>query len=264
MLNLFRADLYKFKKSKGFKFYILVSFLCVTLLAVILHNVATGNIGNEILGSVSLLVDAMMVSLLASLMIGSYICGDFQSKTIHSEVGCTTRGKVILVKSFSSMFVTALITLPYAIVAVFCYVSKIEFTQFNGIPSLFIHILSNSQGVDVTAGNVVKSIILVLVGVLIYAARLSICIPVAFKVRKSVVVMAIGLVAAFGFDMLTQALTDIPVIGTIFDNTPYAVIYDLNMNVATGTILRAVIDSVIFIVVMIGLTYTMFRKSEIK
>lgn len=264
MVNLFRADLYKFKKSKGLKVYILLSFLCITILAVILYKVADGTMSKDILQSVSLLIDAIMVSLLASLMIGSYICGDFQSKTIHSEVSCTTRGKVILMKCLSSMFATSLITLPYAIVAVICFISKMKFAQFDGIPSLFIGILNNSKGIEVTVSSVAKSIVLVFVGILLYAARLSICIPVAFKVRKSVVVMAVGIAAAFGFDMVTQMLKDVAVIGTIFDNTPYAVIYDLSMTASVGTIIRAVIDSIVFILVMIGITYAMFRKAEIK
>lgn len=264
MGNLMKADMYKFKKSVAFKVYIIISFICIGLLGLILHNIATGDMDAEILSTVSLLMDAMMVSLLSSLMIGTYICGDFQSKTIHSEIACTTRAKVIIVKVLSSMFVTALIALPYAIVSVICFASKAEFASFNGVPSLFISILNNSEGVKVTGSAIGKSVFLGLLGVFIYTARMSLCIPVAFKVRKPVAVMTIGIVAAFGFDMLTQAVKDVPVIGDIFNNTPYAVIYDINMNSDAGVIVKSIVVSVIFIIVMVLITYLMFRKSEIK
>jgi len=265
MMNLFRADMFMLKRSKGFKLSVLLSLICVSSLGLVLHFVETGKIGKDIMSSISILFDAMMVSMLASLMIGSYICGDFQSKTIHSEVGCESRGKVIIVKVFTSMFITALITLPYAIVSVICFASKAEFAELKGIPSLFTGIMSNTSGVDVTSASIVKGSVLALVGVLIYAARLSICIPLAFKVRKSVVVMACGIAAAFGIDtLLVKVSDDIPVVGTVLKNTPYAIMYDLNMNTGAGTVIKAAVSSIVFIVVMICLTYTMFRRSEIK
>lgn len=265
MMNIFRADMFMLRKSKGFKLAVLVSLLCVSALGMVLHFVQTGKIGKDILNSISILFDAMMVSMLASLMIGSYICGDFHSKTIHSEVGCASRGKVIIVKFFTCMFITALITLPYAIVSVICFASKAGFAQLNGIPSLFTGIMSNTSGADVTASSVAKGLALSFVGMLIYAARLSICIPLAFKVRRSVIVMACGIAAAFGLDMLiVKAADKVPVLGTLFKNTPYAIMYDLDMGAGAGTIIKAVISSVVFIGVMIMLTYAMFRRSEIK
>lgn len=265
MLNIFRADMFMLKKSKGFKLAVVISLLCVSSLGAVLHFVQTGKIGKDVLSSISILFDAMMVSMLASLMIGSYICGDFQSKTVHSEVGCASRGKVIIVKFFTCMFITTLITLPYAIVSVICFASKTEFAQLNGVPSLFTSIMSNTSNVDVTSSSITKSAVLSLVGVLIYAARLSICIPLAFKVRKSVIVMACGIAAAFGIDtLLVKASDKVPILGTIFKNTPYAIMYDLNLTTSTGTIIKATISSIIFIAVMIALTYAMFKRSEIK
>lgn len=264
MFNLLKADLYKLKKSKALKICFLISLISAALLAAILYNVSNGNIGKEMMGSVSLLVDAMMVSLLASLMIGVIICGDFQSKNIHSEITCARRSTVVLTKVITSMLITSILILPYAVVAVIGFASKAEFAALNGIPSLFINVLTNKAGVAADGSEVGKSIGICLIGILIYTARLSICVPVAFKVRKSAAVMTVGIVAAFGFDMIVKALEDVPVLGYLFTNTPYAVIYDVNMNAGPGVIIRAIVVSAVFIFIMAALTYVMFRKAEIK
>lgn len=264
MGNLIKADVYKIRKSTALKVSFLISLMSISLLAVVLYNVSHGNIGTEAMGTLSILADAMMVSLLSSLVIGLIVCGDFKSKNIHSEITLGGRGTIVLTKTITSMLITAIMICPYAAFAVIAFSSNIDFAPLEGIPSMFINIMTNEAGVAIDGSAIGKSILLCLIGILVYIARLSICVPVAFIVRSPVAVMAVGIVSAFGFDNMVSAVDDVPVLGDLVAYTPYAIIYDLNMDVGVTTMIKAILWSIVFIFLMALLTYTFFRKSEIK
>lgn len=264
MNKLLKADLYKLSKSAAIRISFVISLFSITLLAVVLYNVSHGNIGSEIMGSVSILADAMMISLLSSLMTGIIICGDFQSKNIHAEIASGGRRTVVITKMFTNLLITTILILPYAAIAIIAFSSKVNFAVLKGIPSMFINVMTNEAGVTVDGSSIGKSIVICLIGILIYMARLSICVPVAFLVRKPVAVMAVGIVSAFGFDMIVRSAKDVYILGDLLAYTPYAIIYDLNMNVGSDVMLKAVVSSLIFILLMTALTYSLFRKSEIK
>ena len=265
MNNLLKADFYKLGKNTTLKICFIISCICILLLAFILHGVAAGTIGSEVSGASSLLVDAMMSSLLASLVIGNLVCGDFESKTIHDEIACGEgRWSVVLTKTITCMIIIGLIILPYAVTALVCYFGKIDIAPMAGIPSVFINIMCNSAAVELSGSAVVKSIVICLVAIVAYMARLSLCIPLAFKVKMPVFVMAFGIISSFGFDMIIQAVKDVDVVSTIMNNTPFALIYDLTMDAGAGTIVKVLVLSIIFIVLVTMLTYALFRKSDIK
>lgn len=264
MGNLLKADIYKLKKSTALKVSFLISFMSVAVLALMLYHIAHGNIGKDVLGSLSILTDAMMVSLLSSLVIGIIICGDFKSKNIHSEITSGGRVRIVMTKTMASMFMTAIMIFPYAIFAVLGFISNVDLAPLEGIPSIFINIMTNVSDVAVSGSTIGKGILLCLIGIFTYMARLSICIPVAFIVRSPVAVIAAGVISSFGFDMIVKAVEDVPVLGYLFAHSPYAVIYDLAMDASIHVMIKATISSIIFISLMALLTYLFFRRSEIK
>ncbi len=265
MNNLLKANLYKFKKNKTLKVCFLLSCICVGLLVFILHGVAKGTIGNEIRSAASLLVDAMMASLLASLVIGNMVCGDFESKTIHDEIACGEgRWAVVLTKMLSCMILVSIIVLPYAVGAVICYATKIAMAPMQGIPSVFIHIMTNTASTTVAGDTIAKSILLCLVAIVVYMARLSLCVLLAFNIKMPVVVMAFGIISSFGFDIIVQAVKNVSIVSTIMNHTPFALIYDLTMDASAGTIVKVLLLSIIFIVFVTLLTYAFFKKADVK
>lgn len=264
MSHLLKADLYKLRKSTALKAGFLVSLISISLLAIMLYNVSQGNIGADVAGSLSLLTDAMMVSLLSSLVIGMIVCGDFKSKIIHAEITCGGRGTITLTKTLTSLFITAIMLFPYAALAIILFASHTDLAPLAGIPSLFINIMTNGADVAVDASAIGKSVLLCVIGMFVYLARLSICIPVAFIVRRPVAVLAAGIISSFGFDMIVKATEDVPILGDLLAYTPYAVIYDLDMDAGAPVMLKAVIASGLFIGPMVALTYAFFRKAEIK
>ena len=265
MINLIHADLYKLGKSKALKISFLLLCAAAGTLVYISHGIAVGSIKAEVSGDASGLTDIVLMGLFSSLMTGIFVCGDFESKLIHDEVACGNgRKAVVISKTFVYIMVVMLLYLPYAIAGVAGFCSGAEFAP-PFVPSMMLVLIANNAGIAVTASSVVKAIVMMLLTGLVFAARMSFCLPIAFKLRKPVVVMAIGMAADWTLDMIIRAAGDIPVIGTIISYTPYSKIrYELTLASGTGELVEMAVISIVFIALMSAITYTLFRNAEIK
>lgn len=265
MLNLMRAEIYKLGKSTGFKICILLSLICAVTLTTISHAIAAGNISAGNMGNASGLTELMIISLLGSFMTGSLICGDFDTKTIHDAVACG-RGRisVVISKAFVYILMIALLLLPYIITTIIALSTGAEFTA-PFVASAFIGILSDVSGSSVTLPDAGKIFVICLVTILVQAARLSLCIPLAFKVRKQVVVMGIGFAASGLMDFVVGLLDDVPILKGILAFTPYSRDYVIvGMNTKTDILIKAAGSSIVFIGIMAAITCLFFKKAEIK
>ncbi|MNP10750.1 hypothetical protein D3C76_1029110 [compost metagenome] len=96
-------------------------------------------------------------------------------------------------------------------------------------------------------------------------AQVSICVPIALTTKKPVLVVGIY----YGVTILVAQLSALgennSVLKNILSVMPYGGNYTLiNLNTGTEDIVKAVIVSLVFIVLMLGVTYSLFRKAEIK
>jgi ABC-2 type transport system permease protein len=100
---------------------------------------------------------------------------------------------------------------------------------------------------------------------LVYAAQLSICVPLAFKLKKPVFVVAIYYGLTILFAQLTNLKDSNGILKDIFSFTPYGSNYTfLTIDSASGDILKAISVSLIYTAVILAVTFGGFRKSEIK
>lgn len=260
MINLIHADFYKLRKTLAFKVCLLITIGCAAILTFLSHGMATGTL--EVQSSVaSGLSDAFMVSVIGSLFAGILICNDFDSKNIHDEISCG-RGSIVVSKTVIYTIVIILFVLPYAIAGFVAFVSKGSFTMDYNF-STYTAVMANSTGMAVDGNAIFKVIRLLLVSVILHAAKLSICIPLAFKVRKSVIVTVIGVVFFCVIDSIINVLVDVPVVGEILKFTPFS--YNLlPMTISEGELLKICLVSTGFIIIMAFVTYRLFRKAEIK
>lgn len=265
MINLIKADLYKLSKALSVKICFLLCCLSAVGIAYILHGVSTGDFDVSVSTSASLLVDVMLVSLLGGVLTGSLICGDFETKNIHDEIASGNgRLAIIIAKTITFSLMIFLLTLPYAIVAVVGFSINVGFAPLVGIPSSFFGILSNASGVAISGETISKSIVISILIIFMYIARLSICIPVAFQTKKSIAVIVVGFLSSFVFDLIIVLATNIKVLDDLVGCLPYSIIYDLSLDSSIGTIVKAMICGAIFIGIMIMITHSIFRKAEIK
>lgn len=265
MINLIRADLYRISKMISLKICFILCCISAIGISFILHGIGAGSFDAAVGTNASLMVDVMLVSLLGGVLTGGFISEDFESKNIHIEIiSGRGRGAILLSKLFSFVVLIVVITLPYAVVSVIGFAADIKFAPLAGIPSSFFEILSNTGGVEITGSNIFKSIILCLLIMYVYIGRLSICIPVAFKCKKSIPVVVAGFITSFLFDIISAFAAKVFVLSDILGWLPYSLTFDLTMDAQVGTIIKVFVCNTIFIAVMFGITYRLFKRDEIK
>jgi hypothetical protein len=264
MYNMIKADIYKMFKMKSVLICILASIICAVGIAIMLHGVFQGTITLDASSAFALLSDTMIVMVLGSVLTGMLICGSFESKNIHDEIACGNgRFAIIVTKTISVFLFIILLTLPYVLLSTIGFASSIGFGRYMGIPSAFFNILSNVPGVEVSSSSIQKSIILGLLITLTYLAKISLCIPIAFKTRKSIAVILIGFVATFAFDILIALTKNVHGM-EIFKYLPYHLGYQLTLDCSVNVMVQSAISSIVFIAWMLSITYQIFRKAEIK
>ncbi|MGH4117742.1 hypothetical protein [Clostridium sp.] len=129
----------------------------------------------------------------------------------------------------------------------------------------FLHILTSEAGIVFSTSEMWKLLVVMLTLMIIYAAQLSVCVPIAFILKKPVLVVAIY----YGFTFFCSQLAGLRgssiIFDGIFDCTPFGGNYTfITLDSVAGDIFKAIVVSLIFIIVMLAVTYFAFRKSEIK
>lgn len=260
MLNLLRVDFYKLRKSIMFKVSFFISLACAIALAIVAHEVAAGRMDVSV-SSVSGLSDIFIFSILMPFIMGMLVCGDFENKDIHDEISLG-RGTIIISKSIVAFVTALLLTFPYALVGLICFVSKGEFSELFAY-STYLSIMCNSLGVGVNGATIGKAVARMIVMGLIYASSFSICIPIAFKVRKPILAIIIGEIIAFSSAFLIELLHLIPGVEKVIELTPY---YYTNLpaDATNGDLVKYAIYSIVFFALMMGSSYLVFRRADIK
>ncbi|WP_167957737.1 hypothetical protein [Anaerosporobacter faecicola] len=260
MINLLHADLFRLKKSKALKGCLLVVTICAVLLAFVSHGVMEGEI-DIAANTVSGLSDIFLMSVIVPLMVGILICGDFESKDIHDAISCG-RSAIVLSKTISFLLVVCILVLPYVLVAFIGFLSGGSFSELFGFSS-YTNLLASTGNYQKDSATILKTIGLLFTTIILYAGRLSICIPVAFAVRKPVLVTAIGVVFGFVVDAAVAGMEKIDGLCDLIDMTPYTH-QVITLEQSGGEYIKTIFISVVFIVIMSGIAYLLFRKSEVK
>lgn len=265
MLNLIQADVFKLRKSMAIKILLGITTVSAAVMAVIAYLIPQGKMEASMTGIGFMFSDINVISILGGIIAGVIICGDFENKTIHDSIanGCS-RGAVIISKSSVLGFALAFILLPYAIITGVALSSGSEFSM-GSVAVGFLHLLTSEGTTAFSASEVWKMFAVMLTLVIVYVAQLSVCVPLAFMLKKPIFVVAIY----YGFSILSAQLIRLsessPVFDRIFSLTPYGGNHAfLTLDTETGDMIKAIAISLIFMSVMVAVTYSAFRKSEIK
>lgn len=265
MLNLIHADFYKMRKSLVIKILFGITTLCSLAMVAIAYLIPLDRIKEGYSGIGFLFSDINMISILGAVIASIFICGDFDNKTIHDAIssGCS-RGAVMLSKGAVFFCALAFILLPYAIITGIALSTGVSF-EMGDVAVGFLHILTGESGITFDASVLLKMLVSMLTLMIVYMAQLSICIPLAFVLRKPVLVVAIY----YGFSILSGQLAILSNSQKVFEKIYACTPFGGNYNFVTiGTemieLLQAMAVSLIFIIVMLIITYSIFRKSEIK
>lgn len=264
MINLIHVDLFSLRRIKVIKVLFVIMLLAALSMVLVSYLAAAGYIGRELPGYVTGLTDMMAMSITGPLAAGVFICSDFENKTIQAAVSCGFgRGTLIVSKSISLFLVIIVFLLPYSIITAIAFSTGYAFGAPYA-PSVYLGILSNAPYMAFTAQVLSKMIIVMLILMVVYAAKMSILVLLAFSVRKPVLVTGIGFCIMLFGQMFADGSNSF-IVKEILSYTPFEQGYwVLTMDAGAGTQLKAVIVSIAFIILMLSITYGIFKKAELK
>ena len=261
MKQLIQSTMYRVRKSTGIKVAVVFTYLAAILYYVTANIVATGSIGKEQAGNITGLGDAMIIWLFGSLAIGILVGNDFENKTIHGAIGY---GRKKMVMNYIVVFgiLTLILVLPYTIGSLALLISGTDMTGAEGtvISAYMGNVLNFKEG-----DSIAKLILSYVASALVYIGQLSILIPVAMKVKKTVVVTAFG----FIFGMLTAFISTIAskveILDNIYQLTPYHYgISKLGVQAEASQMWMGIVVSIIFTTICGVIAWLTFKKAEIK
>lgn len=265
MYNLFLADLFKLRKSMAIKVLFGITAVSAMVMTLMAYLIPQGKVDANMTGIGFLFSDINIISILGAVIACVFISGDFDNKTIHDAVANGhSRGAIIISKATVSFCALAIILLPYAIITGIALSTGSGFSM-GSVALGFLHILTTEGGTVFSVSELWKLSAVMLTLVIVYAAQLSITVPLALVLKKPVLVIVIY----YGFTLLCAQVAGLgessTVLNRIFAGTPYGSEYTLvTLDTGTGDIFQAISVSLIFIVVMLAVAYSTFRRAEIK
>lgn len=262
MPNLIRADVFTLSRSTGVRVSLLVAAVAAAAYLYLSHQLGTGAVDPSAADSASVLSDVLIVYLLGSLLAGILVATDIDTKAIHDVLLTSSRGVVVATKTVTLVALVASLVAPYGIASVVGFLSGQEFSAF--LPTPFLAIAANEPGLATDAGSVGRVLGVVAGTAAVYAARVSICLPLAFAVRRPVAVMAVGFGGNFLADFLASLAVDVPVLGDLVELTPFGSRHSLTLSSNAGDVLTTVGVSVVFLTLMSAVSYLIFRRADIK
>lgn len=265
MINMVHADLFKMFKSNTIKILFGITSLGAILMMVMAYLIPQGKLSENMSGIGFMFSDVNMMSILGAVLAGIFICGDFDNKAIHQAIasGCS-RGAVIIGKGIVFFIGIAFLILPYMIVTGIAIATGSKFSM-GAIGIGFLNILSNESGKSIDGSMILKLILIMVILVIVYIAQLSICVPLALALKKPVLVIAIF----YGLSILSGQLSLLsksskPLRNFLY-STPFGGDYSLiTLGSETETLVKAILVSLYFTVIMLNITYGIFKKAEIK
>ncbi|HEY5555397.1 ABC transporter permease [Acetobacterium sp.] len=265
MLNLIRADLFKLFKSMSIKILFGITCLCAFTLTVMAYLIPRGGIDAGMTGIGFMFSDINIISILGAVLAGTFICGDFDNKTIHDAIASgSSRMAVIVSKAIVFFCGIAFLLLPYALATVFALGSGFEFGM-DAVALGFLNFLTRGSGNAIQVSELLKLFAVILTLVIVYTSQLSVCVPLAFVLKKPVLVVAIYYAMTILSAQLIALSASSEALDFILSKTPFGGDYIfLTMNSGTVDIVAAIFGSLVFMMVMLAITYGAFRKAEIK
>lgn len=264
MLNLIRADLFKLYKSRVFKILCAITTLCAIVMTIIMYLISQGKMDSAN-GIGFLFSDVNVISIIGAVAAGVFICGDFDNKSIHDAISCGHgRSSVIISKAIVFFFAIAFLLLPYAVISVIALGTGNAFYMDSAALG-FLNLLIAESGTSFSAGIFLKMFAIILILMFVYIAQLSICVPIALAFKKPILVVAVFYAVSLLSGRLAGMKGSYPAFDSIYAFTPYGGNYSfLTLDSGIGDMIKAIAVGLIFIVLMLFITHSIFKKTDVK
>lgn len=259
MKRLYKATMYRMFMSKGVRVSVGLTYLSAALYYIFAVCIANGNIDASNSGNITAFGDAMIMWLFGSLIVGILVGTDFESKTIH---GSLRYGRKAIILNYILVFATIILILllPYTIGSACLIASNVDITGAKGT------IISIYMGNVFDYTNDIAGLLLSYIAyIFVYIGQIAICIPVAVKFKKSIVVTAFG----FMFGMFTALIASVAkssdILELIYKFTPYDYgISKIGCNAMAGDMVSGIVVSIVFAGICGILAWLVFRRADVK
>src|SRR5699024_5715547 len=218
MINQLRGDLYAIPRTGPVLLCLAVSVIAAALYTWLQHSLAAGSLVPAAASGVQVLSDALMVSLMGPLLFGALVAQPFETKSVHNSLLASGRGAFVGAKTLLTALAVTALSLPYGIAALIGLATGEEFAP--AIPTAFSLLLAEGGGVD--TARVGEVLALTVTMAVLTTAKLSVCLPLAFQLRRPLVVMAVGFVWGFLADLIGTTAADVDGFDALVRLTPFA------------------------------------------
>lgn len=265
MVNIILADFFCLRRTKIIHVLFGIVSICALVMVIVSALFARKRLDPGIIFGISGVADAMVMYLIASIVAGIYISGDFDNNAVQDAISCGLgRGKIIVSKALVFFGIILIMLLPYIIVTVISMSIKVKFAE-PFAASVFLEILFEQSGGTMSAQLLWKALNVMLVMAIVYMGQLSICVLLAFIMRKTVYVMSLGFSILIFLQILMGISQNNKGMSTIFSFTPYYSGFTmLSLNSTTNDLIKSVLVSLAYITIVLLITFLAFRKKEVK
>lgn len=265
MFNLIMADLFKLRKSLYVKLLFIITVISSAAMCFIAYGIQHGKLASKLSGIGFMFSDVNIIGILGAVIAGIFICGDFDNKIIHDAIASgSSRGTIIISKAIAFFCSILFILLPYVLAIFISFGTGSKFSLGSKAVG-FLHLLTVDGGMKYSSTDILKLLVLIFSMIIVYLSQLSICVPLALVFKKPVIVAAIYYALSILCAQLSALNNSSTIFANIFACTPFGGNYAfLTLNTTTIYILRTLLVSLFFAILMLILANFSFKKAEIK
>ncbi len=204
--------------------------------------------------------DMSMLTILGAVLASHLIGSEFEDRTMQHLISSGYGRFQIVAASFINFWLASLfIMLPYIVATLIVFVTETSISLGSATPG-FVNLLS-APG-EVTIG---QAILLIATMTIIYIGQISFAGFIATLLKKAMFVIAIFYALSILSGQVAGVKDSIPALYNTFAATPFGGDYiALHPLASTDTIVSAYIASISFMCIVVFLSYTYFRKAEVK
>lgn len=260
MFNLVNANLYKARKMKTLWVLLVISIICAGLLMGITYGIAHDQVDANLSSIGFLFSDMNMLTILGAVLAASFIGGDFETKQVHHPiVSGYSRIQLVLAKAICYWILLFIIMLPYLLMSLVALLSDSSFSMGTATAGFL--------GIVTTAGdaNASKVIVVLLSMAMIYLAQLSVTIFLAFWLKKAVFVISIFYMISALTGQIALYRDVFGIVHDVISLTPFGIDFiALHVGVENGILMQSWLVSIIFMLVIVTISWLNFRQVDIK
>lgn len=266
MISLLRTWFYKVRHSTLIYLCFILVAVCATSFVVVANKIATGDLSASTGASAALLTDVIISSsIFGPLLAANFLCRDFEARDLHVAIR-RRHGRLnyVISKAIVLVVIEWVIILPYVLMTVIPYLLNWNFVE-PYVSSQFLTMLFQLSSNQIQDANLLSLLCRLLVILIVFSAQASVSLPFAFAIKKPVPVAAICIVIPFVLNMVTGIGKENKAVGYLFKFTPFnPEAAFITLDTKTSALILALFSSVLFVAIMIGISYLIFRKAEIK